>query len=179
MSTSENIELTKSYIAEALFALMEQMPFEKISISDIAKKAGVGRATFYRHFKTKEDVVRDYFAAETKEFLKASFTEARTRDDFYELIFTAFTQLKQEKLAFKRLIAAGMEKFYYEYTTEKLLLNFSEHNYSDFPYAPYHIAGSLCTVSLAWVRRDCAESVRVMTEGYLRLILPEGVESVP
>ena len=168
MGTMESMELTKSYITEALFALMDKMPYDEISVSDIAKKAGVGRATFYRHYKTKEDVIREYFVQETAAFLKAVPQAPTDYDDFYEMIFTAFPLLRQEKTAFRRLLDAHMEAFYYEYMNRMLVLNFEQNHYSDFFYAPYHIAGSLCNVSLAWVKRDCMESVKQMTDAYCR-----------
>ena len=46
-------EYTRYYIVQALFKLMNEYEFEKISVTDIANKAGVGRATFYRYFKRR------------------------------------------------------------------------------------------------------------------------------
>ena len=43
---------------DALVVLMGQKKFEKIKVSDLIKEAGVGRATFYRHFDTIEDILR-------------------------------------------------------------------------------------------------------------------------
>ena len=54
-------EYTRYYIVQALFKLMNEYRFEEISVSDLARKAGVGRATFYRYFKRKEDVLIYYF----------------------------------------------------------------------------------------------------------------------
>ena len=42
---------------QVLFKLMDGYGYEKISVTDIVKKAGVGRSTFYRYFKSKEDVI--------------------------------------------------------------------------------------------------------------------------
>ena len=44
-------EYTKHYIVTALFKLMHAYEYEKIKVTDIAEKAGVGRATFYRLFQ--------------------------------------------------------------------------------------------------------------------------------
>ncbi|MDY5023128.1 MAG: TetR/AcrR family transcriptional regulator [Blautia sp.] len=51
---------TRQCIGDALLALMEEMPYEQISISDICKKAGISRMTFYHYFYTKADAVNDY-----------------------------------------------------------------------------------------------------------------------
>lgn len=36
---------------------VEQMPLDTISVSDIADRSGISRATFYRHFDTPKDVL--------------------------------------------------------------------------------------------------------------------------
>ena len=64
-------EYTRHYIVQALFKLMNEYVYEKISVTDIAVKAGVGRATFYRYFKSKEDVINFYFEHNTKQFVFA------------------------------------------------------------------------------------------------------------
>ena len=54
-------DYTRHYIVTALFKLMHEYEYEKIAITDIARKAGVGRATFYRYFKNKAEVITCYF----------------------------------------------------------------------------------------------------------------------
>ena len=43
-------------ITDGLLELMGEKPFEKITVSDIVRRAEVGRASFYRHFDSKEAV---------------------------------------------------------------------------------------------------------------------------
>ena len=52
--TTENL---KERIADALLELCSEKPFPDISISEITDRADVGRATYYRHFSSKEDVI--------------------------------------------------------------------------------------------------------------------------
>ena len=49
--------ITKKALANALKELMEEMPFAKISISDICGKCNMNRKSFYYHFKDKYDLV--------------------------------------------------------------------------------------------------------------------------
>ena len=172
MSTKENIDLTKSYITSALFCLMNKKPYEEIAISDITKKAGVGRATFYRHFKTKDDIVREYFVARTNDFLQDISLISDNPDDIYENIFTAFSHLKKEKDTFKCLLAAHMGSYYLDYVNDMLSKNWENTRYPSSPYLPYHIAGSLCNISLEWIRRDCKESVKAMADEYFAILFP-------
>ena len=52
------IARTRFWIEEALIAEAGNKPFSEITITRICEKAGVGRQTFYRHFKNKEEVIR-------------------------------------------------------------------------------------------------------------------------
>lgn len=45
-------------ITEALLEMMEKKPFNSITITDLTKRAGVGRVSFYRNFESKEEVIR-------------------------------------------------------------------------------------------------------------------------
>ncbi|GHV73677.1 TetR family transcriptional regulator [Spirochaetia bacterium] len=53
----EQIKKSRAYIVEALLRLMEKVPYTKKAVSDIIKKVGVARPTFYRHYESKDDVI--------------------------------------------------------------------------------------------------------------------------
>lgn len=44
-------------MVDAAFDLFEEQGFDHTTIDDLTERAGVGRTTFFRHFRTKEDVV--------------------------------------------------------------------------------------------------------------------------
>lgn len=48
------------HITESLLALLEEKGIEDISISELCANAGVGRASFYRNFSSKEDILEAY-----------------------------------------------------------------------------------------------------------------------
>ena len=48
---------SRQWMLDALIALMREKPFSQITISEIAARSQLDRRTFYRHFKTKEDVI--------------------------------------------------------------------------------------------------------------------------
>ncbi|MBQ0071272.1 MAG: TetR family transcriptional regulator [Spirochaetales bacterium] len=48
---------SKVMIREALLALMLEKPFDKITITDIVRKADINRGTFYAHFKNTNEVL--------------------------------------------------------------------------------------------------------------------------
>ena len=53
----ETTEFLKESLSDAFLELLKNTPSEKISMQDIADKAGVGRVTFYRHFSSKQELI--------------------------------------------------------------------------------------------------------------------------
>ena len=63
--------LTKQALSSALKELMEEQPFEKISVSDICERCHMNRKSFYYHFKDKYDLANWIFDTEFIELSKA------------------------------------------------------------------------------------------------------------
>lgn len=56
------------HITEALLKLLRDKSIENISISELCDLAGIGRASFYRNFESKEDILRRYIQKIFKEW---------------------------------------------------------------------------------------------------------------
>lgn len=58
-------ERTRSAIKAALVELLASQPFDQVLVRDIVARAGIGNATFFRHFRDKaqvlEEVAQDFF----------------------------------------------------------------------------------------------------------------------
>ena len=57
------VEKTHAQIAEAFIQLIHVRPYYRIRVSDITRRARVGRATFYAHFESKDALLRERFAS--------------------------------------------------------------------------------------------------------------------
>jgi AcrR family transcriptional regulator len=44
-------------LAEAAFALFDERGYEQTTVDEITERAGLGRTTFFRHYRSKEDVI--------------------------------------------------------------------------------------------------------------------------
>ena len=64
------ITQTQEWFINALLKLMKTKPFEEIQIKELAKKADLDRRTFYRYFKSKEDVLELYSGLIMQDFAK-------------------------------------------------------------------------------------------------------------
>ncbi|MGW4874677.1 TetR/AcrR family transcriptional regulator [Streptomyces chartreusis] len=47
----------RARLADAAFMLFDERGYEQTTVDDIAERAGVGRTTFFRHYRSKEDVI--------------------------------------------------------------------------------------------------------------------------
>ena len=61
---------TRMCMGDALVNIMQQKAYDKISVSDIVKKAGVSRMTYYNYYETKEELVKDYIEEITSLYLE-------------------------------------------------------------------------------------------------------------
>ena len=157
-------EYTRYYIVQALFKLMSNYEYEKISITDVAEKAGVGRATFYRYFKRKEDVLVYYFEHNKKEFVFNQHFYPRCKDDYVNIVKTVLVKFKENKEPFVLIRKARLEYIYLDFLNKSFTKTF-ENDYPDnHSYAPYLYAGMLFNLSMAWLDNDCKEDVNTLAQ---------------
>jgi AcrR family transcriptional regulator len=57
---------TRDTLGDALVALMHEKNFEEITVQDVLDRAGVGRSTFYVHYRDKDDL----FLSDVEDFLE-------------------------------------------------------------------------------------------------------------
>ena len=70
MNTPRNTnEVVIESITQAMAVMIIDRPFEEISITELVRRAGVSRNSFYRNFRDKDDVLRRYIEGETDEWM--------------------------------------------------------------------------------------------------------------
>ncbi|MGA8029507.1 MAG: TetR/AcrR family transcriptional regulator, partial [Bryobacteraceae bacterium] len=72
--TDRRILRTRDTLGDALFALMKEKSFDDISVQEVLDRAGVGRSTFYTHYRDKEDLL----LSDLEDFFEI-FSKALTR----------------------------------------------------------------------------------------------------
>lgn len=58
MNNQEKNNYVRTQITKTLLEMMDDTPFDKIAISELVTRAEVGRASFYRNYIDKSDVLR-------------------------------------------------------------------------------------------------------------------------
>lgn len=92
----------KDLILDTMQKLMNEKPSQAISVSDIAREAGIGKGSIYYYFKSKEEILeavieRTYSKAieESERLLEVSHLDALTK---MEIIFRACRDSSSELL---------------------------------------------------------------------------------
>ncbi len=57
------IQRTRPLLQEALFHLIIERGYDRITIADITERANLGRTTFYLHYRDKEDLLQESIKA--------------------------------------------------------------------------------------------------------------------
>ena len=106
MGNAESNELTKEAIYISLIKLMEKQDFDKITITDIAKKAGVSRMAFYRNYESKDDILFNYL----DELFEQYYADvSKHHYDFYEFALHFFRYYEENCELVQAIIKANLQ----------------------------------------------------------------------
>ncbi len=64
--TDPRVERTRGRLGAAMLALIQEKPFDAITVQELLDRAGVARSTFYTYFRDKNDL----FISDVDEFLE-------------------------------------------------------------------------------------------------------------
>ena len=101
-----NEKRAKDYITEGLFQLMERKDYHNITITDITKRAGVNRVTFYRNFNSREEVIKNYLENAFKDWGK-QWEDSGDAD----LVYQVFKFFNEQKRVIDLLYKADLQHF--------------------------------------------------------------------
>ncbi len=105
------VKYTREWTFEALCRLLEGKKYENIRITEIIKKAGISRATFYRNFSTKDDIIKikvrmffeDFYVSVFEHFL------LQPEEDEQFLIQSFFKRIDEEEKLVDTVIKTNLE----------------------------------------------------------------------
>src|SRR5438105_3017412 len=104
--TDRRVLRTRDCLGDALIALMQEKPFDAITVQDVLDRAGVSRSTFYVHYRNKDDL----FLSDADEFLEAMATVLSRCEDTSERVAPVrefFAHVAQRERLYTALSEAG------------------------------------------------------------------------
>ena len=148
------------YITEALLALLKEKDYQDISITELCEKADVTRTSFYRNFKSKEDILFKRVRTVTDAFLEESaisYEGDSTRDYFVKL----FTHMERQKELCQAAAKAGLLHLVKD-EFDRVFQTVHRKDYD--PYKSYFLSGGVYNVFLLWFVNGCKETPRQMAD---------------
>lgn len=105
--SDRRVERTRALLRDALMQLVTERPWESITVQDITDRANVNRATFYLHFRDKDELLVQGMIGLYAELMDGSKTVTREQlqaGDLGDLLDDSDFAHVQEHAAFYRAI---------------------------------------------------------------------------
>ncbi len=175
MSTSDKRTLrSRQKLQQALLDLLLEKDYEAISIRDITERAGVGYATFFRHYGSKEDLIAEAFeqsVAELQALLQSLGSDSPQEEG--RLIFEHVAANSDLYRVF--LKGEGTQELVDQTLREgvkELVMKFARYTPS-IPAAilANHVVASVIALVKWWLRNDMPFSAQRMGEIYAQMII--------
>ncbi len=172
---------SRAFLTDALFLLLEHQEFRKLTVKEVVEKAGVGRATFYRHYETLEDIIDDYVRTLQKQIWRDpgaagqagegpddSERLAEMSSDVRSATERVFRILSGEKKKLRILKKQGLQNKLSVMIYRLTLTTIQDLGVLNNKYQPYFFAGAASAMVLAWLEYDMKESPKEMADLFIQ-----------
>ncbi|HWT77117.1 MAG TPA: TetR/AcrR family transcriptional regulator [Mobilitalea sp.] len=158
-TVNKQVQRTREWVFGALLFLLDTIPYDELKISSITEKAGVARQTFYRNYKSKDDIIITYMDDLFREYRNRVHNAAdKHPSKIYVLMFqlmmeqrNALTKIKNAKLDYL------LYEHFYNYNKfflEKMLQNEADRSSLYDIYSIKYQIGGAATIMLEWIKQD-------------------------
>ena len=150
---------TRMCIGEAVFSLMDKKPYEEIRVSDIVKRAGVSRMTFYHYYEQKEDALADYFHEIVNGYVRERSEILKKGGKFHDpgSIEHALKYFDQYAPFILKLVDAHLYHIILE-AMNSFMMERIQPVYKIPPYELYFYGGALMNVFVMWEKNGKRET---------------------
>ncbi|WP_458863667.1 TetR/AcrR family transcriptional regulator [Acidaminobacterium chupaoyuni] len=131
-------QFTKRAIIESFVMLLNEMPFDKITVKDIVDRCGVNRNTFYYYFQDIYALLDEVFRTETEKVI----LENNLFDSWQEGILQSIGFVFENKTAIRHLYGSlnreRLERYLYD-VTGSIMMRYVEKEAEGLDAAPEDI----------------------------------------
>ena len=152
-----NNQIIRESITEALLILMENLSISDITISALTRKAGVSRVSFYRNYKSKEEVLVSMLEERSREWWEG--VKSSPSEDYIESFFEACLDFKG--------VAGLLKKQSLEHLLLTNIQNLVGPRPQDNPETAFKkacLAGGVYGVLMEWIRRDMHDTPKEISD---------------
>jgi AcrR family transcriptional regulator len=173
------VRRTRDVLGDALVELMHEKPFDAITVQQVLDRAGVGRSTFYTHYRDKNDLflsdVDDFFELMATLLLRRGEDSTRVAP-----VREMFAHVAEWRAFHRTLVDAGKIQDVLE-VAQGHFARAIERRLAELPQAPaikparraamaHALAGALLSLMSWWIDRGMPASPEQMDELYHQLV---------
>lgn len=112
------ITKTKAALSDAFFKMLAVMTLDDITVNELCERANVRRATFYKHFKDKNDfvvfLIKDIRSRFDNEVWKSDLNTTITKDYYLKYAKAIIDYLLERDAAIKRIIDSNARTSFFD-----------------------------------------------------------------
>ena len=177
--TDARVRRTRDALGDALVALMQEKPFETITVQDVLDRAHVGRSTFYSHYSDKDDLLM----SDADDFYERVSMGLSARGDQSERVFPVkefFSHIAEARRVVNALSSSGkiqenleLARGHFARGIERRLAELPRGQSipeSDRPAIAFAHAGALLSLMTWWIDRGMRQSPAEMDELFHRIV---------
>ena len=170
----------QKYFINALLTLMEEKPYGEISVSELSERAQYDRRTFYRYFKSKDDILCLYYAKLLQEMAELTNQKGMLTPRSFCLAYFEFWNGHKDFLMLLdrhrllHFLGESQELMIYHHVGHRVQKNLPDtlSETAEFSqYSFYFTQGGLWSVLIYWVRTGMKQSPAVLTEHILNTFI--------
>jgi len=176
---------TRAAIFDALSSLLAEKNYDHISVQEIADRANVGRSTFYAHFETKDDLLRE-LCDELFHHVFAYRLDTENTHDFshvpdnsYAVITHILYHLRDNRQDIVRILSCDGGAQYLQFFKQKLnelyiirMVERAGPRGIDPDFLINHISSTFVHLLLWWIKGGLTQSPEELTEYFKAVVQP-------
>lgn len=117
MAGDRRVARTKAALTAALFELLAEKDFSKISITELTRRADVDRKTFYLHYQSVDEILEEFYEESLRHLAEALEREGilqRENIDMVGFFRVLCDQVEEDLPLYRRLARGGGYTYYME-----------------------------------------------------------------
>ena len=178
---------TRAAIFEALSRLLAEKSYSNISVQEIVERANIGRSTFYAHFETKDDLLREFCSDMFQHVFSDHLMTENTHDfshhadNHYAVLTHILYHLRDSQKNITGILGCESGELFLQYFKQHLteyyiskIIAQHGHHLHGVPDAVLinHISGSFINLIQWWIKGGLKETPEELTEYFEAVIRP-------
>lgn len=151
--------ITKTCLRTALIQLLENKEISDISVSELARKAGVSRTAFYSKYQTVDDVLTELIDEVLSEMNNSIWEAINKKEDIFLPIIQ---KMKDNRDEFTLVLKSSLEKTAFFQMRDHIKKTYPLIDSRSY-YLLLAAVGALRNIILEWLMNDCNESVEFIS----------------